>query len=122
MKYEAHISELNDRLQKISNAPKGIDQPSYQTVNVAKKNLLERILFVITLLVVSLAPIATQKQKLVVLSDGVYVLEKSLFFNDKFNITRKQDPLIPKANISKLPDQDIESMLTLKLALTYASN
>lgn len=122
MKYEAHISELNDRLQKISNAPKGIDQPSYQTVNVAKKNLLETILFVITLLVVSLAPIATQKQKLVVLSDGVYVLEKSLFFNDKFNITRKQDPLIPKANISKLPDQDIESMLTLKLALTYASN
>lgn len=122
MKYEAHISELNDRLQKISNAPKGIDQPSYQTGNVAKKNLLETILFVITLLVVSLGPIATQKQKLVVLSDGVYVLEKSLFFNDKFNITRKQDPIIPKANISKLPDQDIESMLTLKLALTYASN
>ena len=122
MKYEAHISELNDRLQKISNAPKEIDQPSYQTGNVAKKNLLETILFVITLLVVSLGPIATQKQKLVVLSDGVYVLEKSLFFNDKFNITRKQDPIIPKANISKLPDQDIESMLTLKLALTYASN
>ena len=122
MKYEAHISELNDRLQKISNAPKEIDQPSYQTGNVAKKNLLETILFVITLLVVSLAPIATQKQKLVVLSDGVYVLEKSLFFNDEFNITRKQDPIIPKANISKLPDQDIESMLTLKLALTYASN
>lgn len=122
MKYEAHISELNDRLQKISNAPKGIDQPSYQTGNVAKKNLLETLLFVITLLVVSLGPIATQKQKLVVLSDGVYVLEKSLFFNDKFNITRKQDPIIPKANISKLPDQDIESMLTLKLALTHASN
>ena len=79
MKYEAHISELNDRLQKISNAPKGIDQPRYQTGNVAKKNLLETILFVITLLVVSLAPIATQKQKLVVLTDGVYVLEKSLF-------------------------------------------
>ena len=122
MKYEAHISELNDRLQKISNAPKGIDQPSYQTVNVTKKNLLETILFVITLLVVSLAPIATQKQKLVVLSDGVYVLEKSLFFNDEFNITRKQDPIIPKAIISKLPDQDIESMLILKLALTHASN
>ena len=122
MKYEAHISELNDRLQKISNAPKGIDQPSYQTGNVAKKNLLETILFVITLLIVSLAPIVTQKQKLVVLSDGVYVLEKSLFFNDEFNITRKQDPIIPNANISKLPDQDIESMLTLKLALTHASN
>ena len=122
MKYEAHISQLNDRLQKISYAPKGIDQPSYQTGNVEKKNLFETILFVITLLVVSLAPIATQKQKLVVLSDGVYVLEKSLFFNDKFNITRKQDPIIPKANISKLPDQDIESMLTLKLALTHASN
>ena len=122
MKYEAHISELNDRLQKISNAPKGIDQRSYQTGNAAKKNLLETILFVITLLVVSLAPIVTQKQKLVVLSDGVYVLEKSLFFNDEFNITRKQDPIIPKANISKLPDQDIESMLTLKLALTHASN
>lgn len=122
MKYEAHISELNDRLQKISNAPKGIDQPSYQTGNVAKKNLLETILFVITLLVVSLAPIVTQKQKLVVLSDGVYVLEKSLFFNDEFNITRKQDPIIPKANISKLPEQDIESMLTLKLALTHAPN
>ena len=122
MKYEAHISELNDRLQKISNAPKGIDQPSYQTGNVAKKNLLETILFVITLLVVSLAPIATQKQKLVVLSDGVYVLEKSLFFNDEFNITRKQDPIITKANISKLPEQDIESMLTLKLAFTHASN
>lgn len=59
MKYEAHISELNDRLQKISNAPKEIDQPSYQTGNVAKKNLLETILFVIILLVVSLGPIAT---------------------------------------------------------------
>jgi hypothetical protein len=121
MKYEAHISELNNRLQKISNAPTRIDQPSHQTGNVAKKNLLETILFVITLLVVSLAPIVTQKQKLVVLSDGVYVLEKSLFFNDEFNITRKKDPIIPKTNISKLPDQDIESLLTLKLALTHAS-
>ena len=121
MKYEAHISELNNRLQKISNAPTRIDQPSHQTGNVAKKNLLETILFVITLLVVSLAPIVTQKQKLVVLSDGVYVLEKSLFFNDEFNITRKKDSIIPKTNISKLPDQDIESLLTLKLALTHAS-
>jgi hypothetical protein len=64
----------------------------------------------------------TQKQKLVFLSDGVYVSEKSLFFNDVFTITRKRDPIIPKTNISKLPDQDIESMLTLKLALTHASN
>ena len=86
------------------------------------KRIIETILFVITLLVISLAPIATQKQKLVVLSDGVYVLEKSLFFNDEFNITRKQDPIIPKANISKLPDQDIETMLTLKLTLKHASN
>ena len=122
MKFEAHISELNNRLQKISNAPRRIDQPSHQTGAVAKKNLLASILFIITLLVVSLAPIVTQKQKLVVLSDGVYVLEKSLFFNDEFNITRKKDPIIPKSNISKLPDQDIESMLTLKLALTHASN
>ena len=122
MKYEAHISELNDRLQKISNAPKRIDQLRHQTGNVAKKNLLASILFVITLLVVSLAPIMTQKQKLLVLSDGVYVLEKSLFFSDEFHITRKQDPIIPKTNISKLPDQHIESMLTLKLALTHASN
>lgn len=122
MKFEAHISELNNRLQKISNAPRRIDQPSHQTGAVAKKNLLASILFIITLLVVSLAPIVTQKQKLVVLSDGVYVLEKSLFFNDEFNITRKKDPIIPKSNISKLPDQDMESMLTLKLALTHASN
>ena len=121
MKYEAHISELNNRLQKISNAPTRIDQPSHQTGNVAKKNLLETILFVITLLVVSLAPIVTQKQKLVVLSDGVYVLEKSLFFNDELNITRKKEPSIPKTNISKLPNQNIESLLTLKLALTHAS-
>jgi len=122
MKYEAHISELNDRLQKISNAPKMIDQLSHKTGNVAKKNLLASILFVITILVVSLAPIVTQKQKLVFLSDGVYVSEKSLFFNDDFTITRKRDPIIPKTNISKLPDQDIESMLILKLALTHASN
>ena len=122
MKYEAQISDLNDRLQKIPNAPRRFNKPSYQTVNVAKKNSLASILFVLTLLVVSLIPIMTQKQKLVVLSDGVYVLEKSLFFNDEFNITRKQDPIIPKANISKLPEQDIESMLTLKLALTHASN
>ena len=122
MKYEAHISELNNRLQKISNVPRRIDQPSHQTGNVAKKNLLASILFIFTLLLVSLAPIVTQKQKLVVLSDGVYVLEKSLFFNDEFNVTRKKDPIIPKNNISKLPDQDIESMLTLKLALTHASN
>ena len=97
------------------------NKPSYQTGNVAKKNSLASILFVITLLAVSLIPIVTQKQKLVVLSDGVYVLEKSLFFNDEFNITRKKDPIIPKTNISKLPDQDIESLLTLKLALTHAS-
>jgi len=122
MKYEAHISKLNDRLQKISNAPKKIDQLSHKTGNVAKKNLLASILFVITILVVSLAPIVTQKQKLVFLSDGVYVSEKSLFFNDDFTITRKRDPIIPKTNISKLPDQDTESMLTLKLALTHASN
>ena len=121
MKHEAHISELNDRLQKISNAPKGIDQPSYQTGNVAKKNSLASILFVIILVAVSSIPIVTQKQKLVVLTDGVYVLEKSLFFNDEFNITRKKDPIIPKTNISKLPDQHIESLLTLKLALTHAS-
>ena len=122
MKYEAHISDLNDRLQKISDAPRRLNKPSYHTGNVAKKNSLASILFVITLVAVSSIPIVTQKQKLVVLSDGVYVLEKSLFFNDEFNITRKQDPIIPKANISKLPDQDIESMLTLKLALTHASN
>ena len=121
MKYEAQISDLNDRLQKISNAPIRFNKPSYQTGNVAKKNSLASILFVITLLAVSLIPIVTQKQKLVVLSDGVYVLEKSRFFNDEFNITRKQDPIIPKANISKLPDQDIESLLTLKLTLTNAS-
>jgi hypothetical protein len=122
MKYEAHISDLHNRLQKISNAPRRIHQSSHQKGNVANKNLLASILFVITLLVFSLAPIVTQKQKLVVLSDGVYVLEKSLFFNDEFNITRKKDPIIPKSNISKLPDPDIESMLTLKLELTHASN
>lgn len=121
MKYEAQISDLNDRLQKISNVPIRFNKTSYQTGNVAKKNSLASILFVITLLAVSLIPIVTQKQKLVVLSDGVYVLEKSLFFNDEFNITRKKDPIIPKTNISKLPDQDIESLLTLKLALTHAS-
>jgi hypothetical protein len=121
MKYEAHISDLNDRLQKISDASRRLNKPSYQTGNVAKKNSLASILFVITLVAVSSIPIVTQKQKLVVLTDGVYVLEKSLFFNDEFNITRKQDPIIPKKNISKLPDQDIESMLTLKLALTHAS-
>lgn len=121
MKYEAHISDLNDRLQKISDAPRRLHKPSYQTGNVAKKNSLASILFVIILVAVSSIPIVTQKQKLVVLTDGVYVLEKSLFFNDEFNITRKKDPIIPKTNISKLPDQHIESLLTLKLALTHAS-
>ena len=121
MKYETHISDLKERLQKISNVPRRCDQPHYQIVNAAKKRSLASILFVITLIVVSLAPIVTQKQKLVVLSDGVYVLEKSLFFNDEFNITQKKDPIIPKTNISKLPDQDIESVLTLKIALTHAS-
>ena len=121
MKYEAHISDLNDRLQKISDAPRRLNKPSYQTGNVAKKNSLASILFVITFVAVSSIPIVTQKQKLVVLTDGVYVLEKSLFFNDEFNITRKKDPIIPKTNISKLPDQHIESLLTLKLALTHAS-
>ena len=121
MKYETHISDLNERLQKISNVPRRCDQPHYRIVNAAKKRSLASILFVITLIVVSFAPIVTQKQKLVVLSDGVYVLEKSLFFNDEFNITRKKDPIIPKTNISKLPDQDIESVLTLKIALTHAS-
>ena len=121
MKYEAHISDLNDRLQKISDAPRRLNKPSNQTGNVAKKNSLASILFVIILVAVSSIPIVTQKQKLVVLTDGVYVLEKSLFFNDEFNITRKKDPIIPKTNISKLPDQHIESLLTLKLALTHAS-
>lgn len=108
-------------IKKIPNAPRRFNKPSYKTVNVAKKNSLASKLFVLTLLVVSLIPIMTQKQKLVVLSDGVYVLEKSLFFNDELNITRKKDPNIPKTNISKLPNQNIESLLTLKLALTHAS-
>ena len=43
---------LTTDYKKYLTSPKGIDQPSYQTGNVAKKNLLETILFVITLLVV----------------------------------------------------------------------
>jgi hypothetical protein len=86
-----------------------------------KKKSIKPALLLITLLIVSWIPILTQKQKLVILSNGVYVLEKSLFFSDDFNITRERDPIAPKKNVSKLPDQDIESLLTLKLAITNAS-
>lgn len=121
MKYEDNISDLHYRLRKISNAPKGVTKTNYQTGTVSKKKSIKPALFLITLLIVSWIPIVTQKQKLVILSDGVYVLEKSLFFSDDFNITREKDPIVPKKNVSKLPDQDIESLLTLKLALTNAS-
>ena len=64
--------------------------------------------------------IVTHKHKLINLSNGVYVIEKFVFFNDEFNVTRKLALIVSETNVSRPPKQDIESLLTLELVLTNA--